>query len=283
MIKLGIIGYPLAHSLSSVMHEAALKEMGLEGEYQVLETPPDELVSRIKQLKVQGFKGFNVTIPLKVSIIPFLSTVDDFANVASAVNTVLIDDNKNLIGYNTDIYGFVQAIPQEQREALRGKTAAIIGSGGAARAVATGLAYCGIKELVFYARNKEKSEQLESIINRNFAEVQTKFKDFNEYANLENISIVVNTTPLGMYGKFEGQSPLTKRAIESLPDNAIVYDLIYRPKVTPLLQYAQNRDLITVDGTEMLVLQGAKALSLWTNQEIPVNTMRQALLKHLEH
>lgn len=281
MIKLGIIGYPLGHSLSAVMHEAALKEMGIEGEYHVLETPQEDLIDTIKRLRVNGYTGFNVTIPHKVVITPFLSEVDDYANIVGAVNTVLIREDKQLYGYNTDLYGFVSAIPEEKRNELKGKKAAILGSGGAARAVAAGLAMTGITELTFYARDKEKTKNLKNVVCANFPKINVEIKDFNEYADLNQYSIIVNTTPLGMYGVNEDRSPLTKRAIESLPDSAIVYDLVYRPRQTKLLQYADSRDLITIDGTEMLVLQGVKALEIWTNQKAPTDIMRQALLKKL--
>ncbi|OGH96789.1 MAG: shikimate dehydrogenase [Candidatus Melainabacteria bacterium RIFOXYA12_FULL_32_12] len=282
MIKLGIIGYPLGHTLSPVMHKAALDYLGIEGDYAVLETPPEELINRIKYLKVQGFRGFNVTIPLKVWIVPLLNEVDEYANLAGAVNTVIISENKDLYGYNTDIDGFIESIPEDLKENLKSKKAAILGAGGAARAVAIGLSTIGINEITFYARNPEKANIIQDVILEGFPEIKVKIKEFNEFADLSYASIVVNTTPIGMQGINEGISPINKKTVEGLAENTIVYDLIYKPRETKLIQYAKEHGLYTLDGLEMLILQGAKALSLWIDQEAPVEVMREAVLKSLK-
>lgn len=281
MIKLGIIGYPLGHSLSGAMHKAALKYLGIDGNYYILETPPNQLIDRIKHLKIEDFTGFNVTIPLKVWIAPLLNDVDDYANIAGAVNTVVIKENKEMVGYNTDIYGFIEAIPKEHQENLKGKKAAVFGVGGAARAVAVGLAQLGLEEITFYARNTEKALKLKEIIQASFPEIEIKTSSNDQNADLSYSSIFINTTPLGMQGANEEISPISNRAINSLQDDCIVYDLVYRPKVTKLIQLAQKRDLFTLDGTEMLVLQGAKALYIWLEKEAPVDIMREAVLKNL--
>src|ERR1035437_203869 len=150
MIKLGVIGYPIGHSQSPVMHKAALDYLSIHGDYSAIETKPEDLIDTIRFLKVEGFRGFNVTIPLKVWIAPLLHEVDDFANVVGAVNTVLIKENKTLIGYNTDAIGFIEAIPAELRTKLKSKKAAVFGVGGASRAVAVGLGTIGIGEIIFY-------------------------------------------------------------------------------------------------------------------------------------
>ena len=288
MINLGIIGYPLGHTLSPLMHKAALEYLGIKGDYVVLETPPDELVNRIKFLKINNFKGFNVTIPHKVSIIPFLDEIDNCINVVGAVNTVIISENKKLKGFNTDIYGFINAISLDLRESLSGKKVAVLGVGGAARAVAAGLIHLGVKEIVFYARDEKKALSLKEILIahlrcavRTLPDIKISIKEFKEFDDLSYASLVVNATPLGMYGVNEDISPLSRRSIDSLPDDAIVYDLIYRPKKTRLLEFAEKRGLKTVEGTEMLILQGAKALSIWINQDAPVEIMREVLLKNL--
>jgi len=281
MIKLGVIGYPLNHTLSPDMHNSALKYLGIEGHYYKLETPPEDLVSQVKYLKVQDFTGFNITIPLKVWITPLLNSEDDIANIAGAVNTVIIDEGKNLHGYNTDVYGFVEAIPAEIRENLKSKRAAVLGSGGAARAVAVGLAQMGLEHITFYSRNERKATSLKDAIANNFPLTSIEIKEFNEFADLSYASIVVNSTPVGMQGNNQDISPITKKSVESLPQDALVYDLVYRPQETRLLHYAKNRGLATLNGVEMLVLQGAKALSLWINRDAPVDVMRQAVLDNL--
>ena len=149
MYKLGIIGYPLGHSISAVIQKAGLESIGLGGEYDVMETPPEELINRIKYIKANGYNGFNVTIPLKVPMSLFLEDIDDYANIAGCVNTVKVMEDKSFHGYNTDIYGFKKAIPAEID--LNGKTASILGTGGASRAAVVGLAERGIKNIDFYS------------------------------------------------------------------------------------------------------------------------------------
>ena len=111
MYKFGLIGYPLSHSMSSVIHKAAMKDLGVEGDYEILETPPEDLVSRIKYLKTNNYNGFNITIPHKVPMVMFLDSFDEKANLAGSVNTVKIDSDKKMKGYNTDIYGFKAEVP----------------------------------------------------------------------------------------------------------------------------------------------------------------------------
>lgn len=281
MLKLGIIGSPLSHSLSPVMHLSALKELGISGSYELLETPPDCLLERVKELKTSGFTGFNITIPLKVFITPLLVSVDDAANLVGAVNTVYIDERRDLHGYNTDVYGFVEAIPSALKQSLKNKKATVIGAGGAARAVVTGLAGLGVELIEVYARDEKKALRIKDVLTDNFKNIKVKILSFNENCDLSQSSIVVNTTPIGMHGEFEGQSPLSSMSIDSMPNDAIVYDLIYRPRETKLLKQAKKRGLVAIDGSEMLVLQGAKALTIWTGKKAPIEVMRQTLLKNL--
>ncbi|OGI00209.1 MAG: shikimate dehydrogenase [Candidatus Melainabacteria bacterium GWF2_32_7] len=277
MIKLGIIGYPLGHSLSPTMHNAALKQLSIEGNYAALETEPEKLEERIKFLKDEGFRGFNVTIPHKVEIIKYLDNIDNFAKVVGAVNTVIIDENKRLHGYNTDVYGFIQAIPEGIRENLAGKKAAVLGSGGAARAVLVGLIELGIKEISIFARNQQKSLELKEVILKNFSEVEINCFDLNKNIDLSGFSIVVNTTPLGMQGGNEVISPLSEESVATLSKDALVYDIVYKPQKTKLLENAEKRGLKTLNGLEMLILQGAKGFELWTGQKPSVEIMRESL------
>jgi shikimate dehydrogenase len=260
------------------MHKAAFDYYGMTADYQVLETIPEDLISRIKYLKVNGFRGFNVTIPLKVWITPLLNDVDDPANFAGAVNTVLIRDNKDLSGYNTDIHGFMSSIPNEFRSSLIQGKAAVLGAGGAARAVAVALVQLGISEINFYARNQEKANKLRDILITNFHGIKINIHGFSEFADFSYASIVVNTTPIGMEGINQIVSPITRSSIESIPKGAIVYDLIYKPKETIFIRYAKSKGLYTIGGTEMLILQGAKSFEIWTGKEAPVDIMREAVL-----
>jgi len=275
MLKLGIIGYPLGHSLSPSMHNAALKELEIQGNYVAFETPPNKLFERIEFLKVEGIKGFNVTIPYKEKIIKYLDDIDNSGKIVGAVNTVIIDENKKLYGYNTDVSGFVQAIPNEWQEKIKSKKAAVLGSGGSARAILAGLIELKIQEISIFARNQEKSLELKEI----FSNIKINCLPLTENLDLSEFSIVINTTPLGMQGINEGISPLSLKSIETLPKDALVYDIVYKPLKTKLLEYAEKRNLKTLNGIEMLLLQGAKGFELWTGQKPPVEIMRKALIK----
>ncbi|OGI02523.1 MAG: shikimate dehydrogenase [Candidatus Melainabacteria bacterium GWF2_37_15] len=269
MIKLGLIGYPLGHSLSPLMHKAALAEEGIPGDYVLFETAPEELKDRVDYLKNNNFRGFNVTIPHKVAIMEYLDKIDNFALKVGAVNTVIIDENKKLFGYNTDVYGFIHAIPTDIRHNLNNKNAAIIGSGGATRAIIEGMTALGIKEVKIFTLESELEKAKELGVNC-FV--------LNEKVNLEGISLVVNATPVGMEGKFEGVSSLSQYSLDSLPQDALVYDIVYKPRKTKLMEMAEARNLTTLGGLEMLVLQGARAFHLWTGLEASVDTMRAAIL-----
>ena len=143
MYKFGLIGYPLSHSMSKVIQEAAFESIGAEGSYEIMETEQEDLISRLKYIRANKFNGFNVTIPLKVPITLFLSGVDNVANVVGSANTIKVMDDSSLFGYNTDVYGFVEAIPEEIRKEIENSEVAILGSGGAARAVGVGIAIGG--------------------------------------------------------------------------------------------------------------------------------------------
>ncbi|MCD8377418.1 MAG: hypothetical protein LUB59_01370 [Candidatus Gastranaerophilales bacterium] len=169
--KLGIIGYPLGHSISPVIQKAGFKSLGLEAEYDILETPAEDLVDRIKYLKANGYNGFNVTIPLKIPISFFMNDMDDYSNIAGCINTVKISGEKReLFGYNTDVYGFKTAIPKEID--LTGKNACMLGTGGASRAAAVGLVEKGITSINFYTRNILNAQNAINYLRDKFPEIK---------------------------------------------------------------------------------------------------------------
>lgn len=280
-MKFALIGYPLKHSLSAVMHNAAFDYMKIDGEYTLLETPPEDLVERIKYLKLKNYDGFNVTIPLKVPVSLFLEDFDRDSDLTGAVNTVKITQDKMLVGYNTDIYGFINAIPKEKRAFLNKKSAVVFGTGGAARAVAIGLIDLGIQKIRFYARNVINARDFINLLRSKFGAVEFELCQYMPEMDLSEFSIVVNTTPIGMFGNLEGISPIDERAVSSLPCNATVYDIVYNPRKTKLLEMAQKRKLDTIEGIDMLVLQGAKAFEIWTGEQAPAVIMKQAALRYL--
>ena len=279
MFKLGIIGYPLGHSISAVIQKAGLKSIGLEGSYDVMETPPEDLINRIKFIKTNGYNGFNVTIPLKVPMSLFLDDIDDYANIAGCVNTVKVGDDKSFFGYNTDIYGFKKAIPETIN--LAGKNASILGTGGASRAAVVGLAEKGVKEIDFYTRNIINSRQTLEYVRAKFPEINFNVYQIQNIRSLEGTSIVVNATPIGMKGFMADQMPLEKTDLDKLNPETLIYDIVYNPVKTVLIQEAQKRGLQTVGGLDMLIYQAERAIEIWTGKSPDTKLMKIAAVEAL--
>ena len=279
MYKLGIIGYPLGHSISAVIQKAGLETIGENGTYDVLETPPEELISRIKFLKTNGYNGFNVTIPLKVPMSLFLDDIDDYANIAGCVNTVKIGSDKTFFGYNTDIYGFKKAIPTDVN--LNGKNASILGTGGASRAAVVGLAERGVSSIDFYTRNIINSRQTLEYVRAKFPKIEFNVYQIQNIRTLENTSIVVNATPIGMKGYMADQMPLERADLDKLNPDCIIYDIVYNPNKTILIQEAQKRGLCTIGGLDMLIYQAERALEIWTGKKPDTKVMKIAALEAL--
>ena len=279
MFKLGIIGYPLGHSISAVIQKAGLKSIGLEGSYDVMETPPEDLINRIKFIKTNGYNGFNVTIPLKVPMSLFLDDIDDYANIAGCVNTVKVGDDKSFFGYNTDIYGFKKAIPETIN--LAGKNASILGTSGASRAAVVGLAEKGVKEIDFYTRNIINSRQTLEYVRAKFPEINFNVYQIQNIRSLEGTSIVVNATPIGMKGFMADQMPLEKTDLDKLNPETLIYDIVYNPVKTVLIQEAQKRGLQTVGGLDMLIYQAERAIEIWTGKSPDTKLMKIAALEAL--
>ncbi len=279
MYKLGIIGFPLGHSISAIIQKAGLESIGDMCTYDVLETPPEELIPRIKYLKTNGYNGFNVTIPLKVPMSLFLDDIDDYANIAGCVNTVKILDDKSFIGYNTDIYGFKRAIPESVN--LSGKKAGILGTGGAARAAVVGLSELGIKSIDFYSRNIINSRQTLDYVRAKFPNIEFNVYQIQNIHSLEGTSIVVNATPIGMKGYMADQMPLERKDLDNISKDTIIYDIVYNPAKTLLINEAQKRGLKTITGLDMLIYQAERAIEIWTGKTPDTQAMKIAALESL--
>ena len=277
--KFGLIGYPLGHSLSKVIHEAGFKSLGINATYDILETPPDDLVDRIKWLKGNGYKGFNVTIPLKLPISLFVNEVDNYADLARAVNTVYVDADKSLKAYNTDVIGFRRAIPKDID--LRGKKVAILGTGGAAHAACIALTECGVQEIAFFTRNIPNSIDLMNYVRRKFPAINFNVYQIENIRNLGEYSMLVNTTPIGMLGKAGDMMPVEKYALESLNRDAVVYDVIYNPKKTVLIRAAEKLNLRTITGLDMFIYQAVAAQEIWFGNTPDFKDMKIAALEAL--
>ena len=275
--KFALIGYPLGHSLSAIIHAAGFKSLNSDAKYDILETNPEDLVERIKMLKNSNYKGFNVTIPLKLPVALFVDEVDKYADIASAINTVVINPDRTLKGYNTDVIGFKNAIPNDIN--LTGKVAGILGTGGACRAATVALADSGVKEIRFYTRNIPNSIELLNYMRRVFPNIQFDAYQIENIRDLSMVDILVNTTPIGMQGYCADLTPVEKNQLSTLPQNAIVYDVIYNPKKTVLLKQAEELGYRTINGIDMLLNQAQAAEQIWLNQTPNLDSMRIALLE----
>lgn len=279
--KLGLIGYHLSHSISAIIHKAGLESLGVDGTYEVLETPPEDLIFRIKDLKSNNYDGFNVTIPLKVPMALFLDQVDKSADVSGAVNTIKILPDKTFYGYNTDIYGFQKAIPATIQQDLQGANVSILGTGGAARAVAVGLIGLGVKQINFYSRNIINSSNMVNYLRETFPEIKFMLYQNSSTGELFNSAMIVNATPIGMKGNSADQMPLGLETISKLPTDTVIYDIIYNPTKTLFLQKAKEFGLETISGLDMLLHQAAKAQEIWIGKYPDINAMKVAALESL--
>lgn len=262
----GVIGQPIGHSRSPLLHNPALQAAGVDGVYLPLEV--DDAASFIRDFVhpqtrklVWNLRGLSVTIPHKLSVLPFLDEVDATAQAIGAVNTLVVKDER-LLGFNTDVHGAMQ--PLLERATLRGARVAVLGAGGSARAVCYGLKQHDA-QVVIYARDVRKAQPLADEFNATAAALDT----FHGQAD-----IVIHCTPMGMKGHSEGSSPVTA---ESLRGVRLVYDLVYNPEQTALLRAAQTAGCQTLGGLAMLVAQAAEQFRLWTNQEAPLAVMWQAV------
>ena len=278
---LGVIGHPVEHSLSPVMHNAALAKLGLDYVYLPFPISPENLATAIAGFASIGIVGFSITIPHKQTILPLLSTISPIAQVIGAVNTVTRQGD-TWVGTNTDVEGFIAPLQTTYHQDWSQKKAVILGNGGAARAVVAGCIQLGLAEIHVVGRNWQKLQAFrQSWQNSPFAD-QFQIHEWTELPNvLHQANLLVNTTPIGMYPHIN-DSPLSSQEISYLPQEAIVYDLIYIPKPSKFLHLAETQGAIIIDGLEMLVQQGAAALKIWLQREtVPVTEMRQALQNHL--
>lgn len=270
---LGVIGDPIEHSLSPIMHNAAIAEMQIDFVYVPFRIRSGDLETAIAGFNAIDLQGFSVTIPHKQAIIPLLSEITDVAKAIGAVNTVWKSD-RGWRGTNTDIVGFVSPLKGRNWNSA---IALILGNGGAARAVVAGCAELGFAEIHVVGRSADKLQDFAKTWTLNSLSVQT-WEQLSEL--LPKADLIVNTTPIGM-SPHSDQSPLTEEQANLIRSSAIAYDLIYVPNPTRFLQQAQQRGADTIDGLEMLVQQGAAALEIWTGRSALDHVMRRSLRTHL--
>ena len=276
--NLGVMGWPIAHSLSPAMQQAAIEKAGIDYSYVALPVEPEQLPQAVEGLKALNFSGWNVTIPHKRAIMPLLDEIDEDAAVIGAVNTV-VNDGGRLKGYNTDVLGFLSPLKARGIK-LAGARALLLGAGGAARAVLWGLLREGIAGVAIAVRNRDKGEALAAEFrSRAEAEITVCTFDSEDYkAALSTADILVNTTPLGMTPKVEEAPSVEWELVKS---SAFVYDIIYTPAETRFLREAREHGCQIQNGEAMLAGQGAAALQLWTGIEPDADCMCSALREEL--
>ena len=275
----GIIGFPVSHSLSPVMQNAALQDGGIPGVYVPFEVLPDQLAAAVAGMRALQVKGFNVTIPHKTAIMSFLDKLDSSAVQAGAVNTV-VNQEGCLIGYNTDGDGLVSSLQTDLGCTLDGVRIVLLGAGGAARGALAALCRAGAKEVLVVNRTLSAAAVLATTFSTLFPATVIEYTGFDlRMADaLPRFDLVINATSLGMGGeKIEGL-PLAL-----LADHAKVYDMVYNPAETLFLQEARRLGRKAANGLGMLVAQGERAFSLWHGRLPGSGVMQRALESCLTH
>jgi shikimate dehydrogenase len=274
MKRFAVIGHPIRHSLSPLMHNTAFKLLGLDCNYEMLDIEPASLKDAIEQFRGQSWGGFNVTIPHKEAIMPFLDEIVPEARAVGAVNTVVNRNNK-LVGYNTDVIGVERSLLPD-REKIEGKTCTILGSGGVARSAAYVL-ISNIKPKVinFSALFPEQAHALIKSIGSNNVQFNViHCTDTALETAIKESILIVNATDVGMFPRIQNSPLPDKRWLSS---KHIIFDLIYRPLTTRLQSDAKAAGAKTIDGLGMFIHQGAAAFKLWTEKDMPLDQIRQVL------
>ncbi|MDP6670244.1 MAG: shikimate dehydrogenase [archaeon] len=260
---ISLLGHPVEHSIGPAMHNAAFKETGLNFVYLAFDTT--HLNTALAAMKGLNFRGFSVTIPHKQKIVELLDRVDPLAAKILAVNTV-VNENGVLVGYNTDSDAAINAL--KGKISLSGKKVALLGAGGASRAIAFGL---------------QQEKALTTIFNRTFEKAKSLAKavgcEYSQFEKLESFKpeIIINATSVGMSPK-SASSPVDKRVLKNKP---LVFDVVYTPLETVLLKQAKTAGCETVSGLEMFLEQGAEQFKLWTGQDAPRELMREVVEREL--
>jgi shikimate dehydrogenase len=273
----GIFGYPIGHSLSPLMHNTAFAHYGIDAVYLPFAVHPTHLESAVKALLALQIRGVNVTIPHKQAVMPWLNVLSPEAQLIGAVNTIHLQDGR-LYGYNTDGIGFLRSL-EEAGGAVVGCTVMLLGAGGAARAIAVQLCLSGIRRLYLANRTPARAEELATFLKRHLPHADISVVAMAESslaAHLPHTDIVVNATSVGMHPNDPMVLPMT-----ALGPRHLVCDIVYRPLQTPLLHMAQRQGARTVDGSGMLLHQGAKAFEIWTGESFPMPLIRARLLQAL--
>jgi len=281
---IALIGNPVSHSLSPIMQNAALQYLGLDLIYIAIPCKDEDLELVLDSLKKINCKGLNITIPHKEKVFNLCSEISPIASKLKAINTLRLNSEKEWSATNTDVEGFIYPLKTLN---FTKKESIVLGSGGAARSVIQGLINLNFSTISVITRNKSSLD----VLVKNFGsqiKIQGLLNNDDRAQNLiEEADLIVNTTPVGMQiTKNEENNilPFGENFWRSLNSKSIIYDLIYNPAPTSLLKFSAKKGCMTIDGMQMLVAQGLKSLSFWTNGlEVPFNIMNDALKNYLKN
>jgi len=269
----GVFGYPVAENPTCVIQEAAFQELGLNWRYLTIEVKPEGLAEAMKGLKAMGFQGINLTIPHKVAVMQFLDEISPDAVMIGAVNTVRRDGTR-LIGENTDGKGFLRSLHQDGNIDIKGKHVAVLGAGGAARAITFELALAGAAELRIINRSGERGEALVNDLTVRTG-IHASFVPWaSTYEGGEDIDILVNATSIGLFPDVDAVPDIS---LAKLRSDVLVCDVVPNPPETRFIQTARARNLKVLTGLPMLVYQGAIGFEMWTGHKAPESVMKKAL------
>ena len=282
----GLLGQPVNHSLSPVMHNAAYEEMGLDWCYVAIPCDRENIEKVTTALRTIDCKGLNVTIPHKQEVLKACNKLTETANKIQAVNTLVPEKNNQWIGANTDVEGFLMPLKNHN---LINKSVIVIGCGGSARAVVMGLNSLNIRKITIIGRNKNSLNifisSMKNLLSKNQISIEgidNKEIDITSY--IEEADLIINTTPIGMndQNNVKNNIPLGNEIWNCLSNKTILYDLIYTPRPTNWLKLGQKKNCFVIDGLDMLVGQGALSIKLWSGfNDVPIQIMKSSAKKHL--
>jgi shikimate dehydrogenase len=274
--RFGLFGHPVKHSLSPVMHAASFQSLGLRAEYVCFDVPPEELAARLEACRSEGFNGLNVTIPHKAAVVPLMSSLDPSARLYGAVNTVRFDA-KGSTGFNTDATGFLTDLKESRGVTPEGRRVLILGCGGAGRALAIACAREGAFEIGLADLVASKALVLAEEIGERLPDAVARVNVLSDEQEVwarysRDCDLIVHCTSAGLHA---GDAPPLPSA--AFHEGQLLYDLVYTARVTPTMQAAQAAGADALNGSGMLVHQGAAAFTIWTGLAADTAAMRTAL------
>jgi len=269
--RLGIFGYPLHHSLSPLFQQAALDAMGIDAKFEGWPTLPEKFAEAVEGLRADDYLGCCITQPHKEAALELVDELDPAAEAIGAVNTI-VNTNGRLKGYNTDAPGFIRGLRESTGLEPQGKSALVLGAGGAARGIVYALREAGVTRMAIANRTEERAQVLANDMSRARFRPDAMSLNVDKLANVAPYAdLIVNATSMGMRdGSAMKESPIPPELISG---NSVCYDAVYVPPMTPFLEAAEDAGATIAGGLSMLIYQGAEGFKLWTGQDAPVDVM----------